>query len=1621
MKNINKNLFTTLCCLIPLGTVHAATTTDITSSPYPGGNLDAGSDNFQITSDFEYSGLQVNGTVNLQGGLHVGLDAGDSEISGFLNVLSDYLAANNNSFTLSATGNMTLGTILVDANTGTGGVYSLTLQGSGTNSLTVSTANGATGATIAYGNLTFDNFTTVSLNTVEAFAALTVKNVATFETTGTVNVYGNSATIGSATNTNTVGSVNIGGDLVFDSSTATGNAYNVIAGSVNVAGDVQNNSGANLLVRATNGNITVGGSIENKGYSTTGGSLTLSATGNISANTITQEYSGGKLTLYAGGNLTLNGTAQTQSNPIGASLVLNGVVDMDVIGKTTITNGWTLQEGTDFSLTTGSIAFNNVSADTFTDMFTNTWENYALTITNGNLSIGTTTINSNGGAGSSMLVSAKNGITAGAAWNTTGALELLSTGGNITLSGAIVAEAGAGTTTVSTNGTLTVQGTPTSLDPESPTSSSYTGVNNSSTMILGAAIMDLYSITNNATGTLTLGGYGAPASALASITVQNNVSNSGTLKINTSDLTIKGVFNNIAGTATFQGNTGNSGNSSLVYIGQMAVDGGTVNMNNFGTVSIGGGTTTGNGTLTVSGGMLNFNSAVSGVSATNTIDIAGDVLLGATPTAGDGNVNIAATNFTMSSVKNIIVRGNITASTIGSAYHATFASDDISVSGNILAEGSGHLTFGNSDANEMTASAMTASATTAANTGGIIDFYSLKLDASLLTSNGGYYNMYGNTLTADSIRLGISDQGTPGTYLDGLWFNGDAATSHTGMVINGTSRAFTINVNDTENGMQMSGDMVIAAGNTLTLNTSVFKAYGDVSVTGTLNQGAASSITGGGLILGRAGTFTANTLTITNGGTFHATGNDVSYVMTGAGTQIKNSANEVLGTAAMNVLGAMTIDANTTVNIDTTAGSAFVATRTITNNGILTLDGAGMIVSNSMTAGTIYQNNAPTNIANGSVNVLSDSYKFYGGTFTLGGINASNLDFVAYGADNLLNMTINGNVSGGVHFLGLEKMTIKGNWLFDNDTSLNAWIKNKNTTGATYWATVNDNPASPSYGAITNPDGSSALINIDGVLTTDLDIFNNRFEQGAMPNAGEALANGQVGITITNIVDQGDAIWLVHATGKNGEQTVNPIQELGDMMRNLYVSFCNYNGTICYNYFDSFNLTGSENPNDWPAYLSMRDTDGDGIADSIYIVFDPDFGGPVEVFKIQPIVDRVPGHTDGEYVSAGALDDLIEGKLLDTGFFNRTPIEVIPLIFKNTNMSTLMTELYGRMEDYSMNRDGTALARFSRLVQPREIEQLAGSVVMNEHITFRDFEDRMFDEFIWTRNRNLNKAWLDLDFGMFTQDVSDGKRIEGNRFSLFGGFDWQESDTLILGVSARISRMSGDNSDVMDLSYKPGNRVNGFADVSVVDTDLGLGAYLMQTLGDKSRLYGNAFLDLHVLSVSRDMTFMSHIDGTGTAFSLISEWGLMHDILNEYIVGNLYGRIGYNFGFSVNEKAQGQEYMKLESKGYMILTPGYSLIAQKRIYPSSWLQLRPYASIGVEYDVLGAPDSARFKFGPARRYTDYSVSLDPLWANIGGGIEVLSVHGIQAGLDYRYQYNQDMQLHKIKLSGSYRF
>lgn len=917
--------------------------------------------------------------------------------------------------------------------------------------------------------------------------------------------------------------------------------------------------------------------------------------------------------------------------------------------------------------------------------------------------------------------------------------------------------------------------------------------------------------------------------------------------------------------------------------------------------------------------------------------------------------------------------------------------------------------------------------------------------ANMITNNG-VLNVNASTVTLSGLQnTGTSTITSTGTMSTGSIDNSGTTTLTAASAITSgavSSTAGLMNINGTAWNLAY----LTVTGGAANLNTNLVNVTYDVLTSGDFVQGS----TTGMLNLTKSGTTTFNANSLTIGGDFNATRYNGVYDIANAfdvtGDMIvTNLANVALSASTISAddvtnEGTMTLSADGIVFGDVTnSGTLDINSGTTTNLQVasLTTTGGGMrligkgldSVGSINLSGRLLQNSSVA-LSGGDVNVLASNYTINAADITTGGINqtsgrmtlntndltvlsginATDLCIASVGS-NWLTIDVAGNVSGNTDFIGVEKMTIGGSYVFNDNSQLLAAILPE--AGTTYWATVSladDN----TLGQITNNLGGSAeaLITVNGQFVSDLSLNNPNMYYGWDTGTAGALMDSQFGVNIFDVVDQGTAIWLVHADAG--------VTDLDNKVRNAVVRFCNANGSLCYNYLDSIG-NGSTDPDDLPAYLSMRDTDGDGIADSIYLVFDPRFGGPVEIFKIQPIVKAEPDHTLGEYETAGALDELIAGQAKNKGFNNRLPIELVPLIFDDTIFDEMSDELYARMEQYQLDHNGAGLSRFSRLFQPRELEQLVGAVSLNEHTTFRDFEDRMFDEFIWNRNRNLKKAWVDVDFATFTQNGSDDKKIDGDRFSITGGFDWQDSETLILGLAARVSNTTSSNSDTMDLAYKAGPAIRGDVDVDVSDLNIGIGGYLMKTIDQEVRAYGNLFLDIHMLDVSRDQTFMGHIEGSGTSFSLITEWGVLHDWLNQYLVGNIYARAGYNFGFTVNEQVQGSDYMRLQQDGYLILTPGYSLTAQKRVYPSVWFQFRPNITLGVEYDVLGTPDIAQFKFAPANKMTDYHVDVDPLWAYAGAGIEFLHVSGVQVGIDYRYQYNSDIQMHKVKLSGIYRF
>lgn len=1629
MRITLKKVISFLCCLVPFGAPAA---------DYPGG----------LAIGENTGSVAVPGTDNVLNLGENGLSVYGYTIIGEASQGGNgqlYAERTSGTFTIQSAGNVSVGGLIVKDN------VLLGIKGT-----TDSNIDLGLGTVTADGGLQIDeHIGTVTATGITAKKMLSI--TANSADLGTVTVGGADASL----------MLDVNGMLKTGDFKYTGTANNtgtITAGDIRVDGSIQNlvdsvsgasgalNITANDAHIGTNGDIEVQVNVENKSTNM----MTISG-GAITVNGSMAQDTGGTLKIDSRANLSVLGT-----DTGGVSFANKGNFDGNVSGTTTFVHGVDLSGMTSsnsFVLTTGSLDLGTMRN---------------LQLTHGTVDI-TTTSNSalsfaavaNETDGKVKMNSAGN-FTAETLKNNS---EMEISAVDLTADELIVGNVAK--TTLSATNALTLNG----------------DISSAGTTMLTGGNITLQNVTN--TGTMTIK---SPTDTAGQISIAGNLVSSGNAHtvLHTRQIRVTGDITNsdnavteILGSDTVGGD---------IQLGQLLVSGGALNLK-----SLTGGVAATSVSLT--GGAITADAVTRSITATNNVEIAGNLsATGAVATnGGDMSVGATGTPFVLASTGgDITIGGNVSAGGDDTARAMRLNAKNINVTGRVAALNNGTLIFG-TDANQNlnvigdvdtangTIEVYAGNATAASWAGyvgnlilhggnitartGNIDFSSgLVFNDSVLTQPAqgvwvkdgteltlitetpddgnimlGALNLgSGKTLTMNSAAKIISVTGdyktngtlhinaTDATFTGGdmtnsgelnasvanKWNAGNIANTGTANItadtatfgdvdnqsgtfsLNGTNGVTAANIksggtmNVSSTGAVALTGLTVSGGRTTIASPNV-TVENSVNVTGDLIQGAAST---NGLNLTQNGTFTAQNLTVS--GDLAANSGAVDYMIasdatiTGNinvanGTEIQLIANKISGHDVVNN-GTMTLGGTTSVN-------------SFTNDGTATLRGESLDVENTFNATNLYQKFTGALNA-GDVNIDADSYRISATDFSLdGNLNATNLTVFAVPAKHL-NANIAGNLSGGVTFANLGQMHVGGDYTFTDTSKVFANISNKSSMAGlpNYWSSVS--LADDTLGQITNAaSGDGALITVDGKFTSDLSL-------GLTPSGGiGGGASDQIGIALRELADAGDAIWLVYAQGG--------ITESGDKLRNLNVVICNASGSICYDYFDGTPAGNSS------AYLTMRDTDGNGTSDSIYVVFDPRFGGPVELFKIQPIVAHNAEHTDGEYVSAGALDNMIAGQMAKQGFTGRHAIELLPVLFRGTNMETMANELYGRMEHYNTYRDSAPLSRFSRLFQAREIEQVAGSVILNEHTSARSFEDHMLDEFIWNRNRNLKKAWVDAEYGMLFQKVSDGKHADGNRFNITGGFDWQHTNTLILGLAGRVSHTSTDVSDAMNLGYTTENPfVAGHVDAKVANTNIGLGGYLMQTLGEKTRAYGNAFLDLHVFDITRHQTFVNGtIDGSGTAFALNIEWGLLHDWLNQYIVGNMYARAGYNFGFSVTEKVGGHDYMKMKSDGYLSFTPGYSLTAQKRIYPSVWFQVRPYATIGIEYDVLGAPDNAKYKFATAKKFTSYDIDIDPLWANIGGGVEMLSATGFQVGLDYRYQYNQDIQLHNIKVSGSYRF
>jgi hypothetical protein len=1383
---------------------------------------------------------------------------------------------------------------------------------------------------------------------------------------------------------------NVGSDLILKSDGATGITIGGVLynGTLDGVAAVANAAQKNASLTAS-GTISIADTVRNFGYLVVNGTnaVNLAAIDNNGTARVESSSAAGAIT---GTTITNNGTTT------GACNAGDGTnCDLYIVARdANFTGAFASGSGNALIQTTNSAAVGGVSLTggrLDIDAYNGFASNGAIAVNSGslNFSSNTTTATATGNVATAGDINGwQSGVATGGSMNfaiATGNTASFSTTGNIAAGGNIVANS-ANAITLQLNGTG-VSATGDILAQNrgilkfGPSVASITGELMSTD---ANATIDWSAVGSGATvaiaqlndlGKVIAGG--ASLTADASVDNAINIANGVLMNGATS-----GGFNILSNNYTLR-TTGVGADIKIAANGVNVAASKTLALDSADRIDITG-TTTNAGALTYNA--LN-EIAIGAIANTGTLNAAGKSATGgAVSNTGGGNLNIATTN-------GVIAFGDFTNSAAA-----------------VLNSGNQNTTLG----------------AVVNNTGGNITLTAKQLNVNSIASAAAFVVNSATVASSGAItatgNLG-QDSGT-GTYAlqfktNNLNVAASALNVSGNFVANNNAASYTI-----ANDATITGGLTIATPAETRLTSSTGNiASGVITNNGKLEliaTAAAKKIATGAISNSATGDLAINTTRLESG---LVANNGVANITAATATVagLNNAAGKMrLSGGSLESTGAVSIVGQLAQNQIWNSFAAGVDI--MSNDYAINLSGTNSASSTLTISQGIDQNSGLMTLKTTVLNI-TDGGIAANGTVRISANDHSSDSVPASAADRYPWLTANivGNVSENVQFFGLSDATINGNYAFGDNSILSLAILPKSVEN--YFATVslaNDN----TLGNITDDaGGTSAIVNVSGKFTTD--ITGSVFSLPSLPGPNTPLTAGQVGFVLNDIVDAGTAVKLLHADGG--------IEEDGLQMRNLVVRFCNADGSKCFNYLDAFRkmpediltssspLAGSNSNNDLPAYLTLRDTDGDNVADTMYAVFDPRFGGPVEVFKIQPIVEADPTHTRGEYLSAGALDDMVEDGVRDAGFHFRTPIEAIPVVFAGTNLQTAASELYNRMDQYQIGRDNEILSRFSKLFQQRELGQLSNQINLNEHAVFRSFENRLFEELDWVRNRSRNKFWVDADFSNFTHsDYAGEADIAGERFSISFGADKRVSSDRIIGVAGHVNQSSSNFTDTMNLGYM-GWDIDGRVVTDASDLNFGLGAYFIDTRGETSKMYGNLFLDIHSLEINRTQNFVNPISGSAVSISLITEWGILHELLGEYIIGNAYARGGYNFGFDMTTRAEAADYQNLQSRGYGILTPGYSLRFQRKVYTSNWLQIRPRVDVGLEYDLLGIGNDAQYKFAVADNYTKYKVETDPLWMNVGGGIEFVAADGIGVALDYKYSYNQEMRVHNVKVGGHYRF
>lgn len=598
-----------------------------------------------------------------------------------------------------------------------------------------------------------------------------------------------------------------------------------------------------------------------------------------------------------------------------------------------------------------------------------------------------------------------------------------------------------------------------------------------------------------------------------------------------------------------------------------------------------------------------------------------------------------------------------------------------------------------------------------------------------------------------------------------------------------------------------------------------------------------------------------------------------------------------------------------------------------------------------------------------------------------------------------LNVDIGGSVTGGVEFLGLGRMRIGGDYLFNNRSKLLFAVLPKGNGGSSvpnqydFYVPIERDA---NNAVVLNTTNAKPIIDVGGTFNLDFHGANNALQRQ------NDFKDGSIGLTIFDfdtVKDRDVAVWLLQAS---------EIKSFDLLPRSLNVYFCNADMTLCFDYLGAAGF----DPNGVPVYMRQ---DGD----SLFAVFDRQYGGLIEMFsvreKIQPL--KPDFNIDN---SAGAIDNWAHYGLLRAKFYNNNPIEALKEAYRGTIYSNMAEELYNRMEVYHNDNKPLPLHEFSRLFAPTEGGQFAHLVNSAERMAQNSLQKRMVDESLWTRNRARSKLWVDANYGIGSLSSPEGGSIKDETMSAAAGYDMQIGRGLIIGFNAGMTMADSNGKQTLDLSYGS-KSITGGRNTKASGTSVNAGGYMIYKMADSAQLYISGNFYSHKLGLDKTHDYMANIGGDGQSSGFGGEIGIIHSISGQYMVGNVSVRFAQNKGFEFSETAGGADYMSIKQDKYATVAPGYSLMLQKRIYLQPTFIMRPYLSVGGEYEIVGMGDRIEYMFASGDAYSDYKIDTSPLWLTGRAGVEFLTIGGLQFGVGYGYHHNAAVKTHNAHFGMSMRF